>query len=77
MHFNPSPTLNLFVVVYTDHRMALCNGWSAALIHKQAISVVAGLRSASCSPDGRTLATIIPLAISGSGVLSRSRFYTI
>ena len=59
--------------------MTLCNGWPAALIHKQAISVVVGLRFASCSPDGRILATIdtVPLAIPGSGVLSRYRFYTI
>ncbi|KAL2020066.1 hypothetical protein VTK56DRAFT_8870 [Thermocarpiscus australiensis] len=55
--FNPNPNINLFLVIYTDHGMALFDTWSATRVHTQGLPQSVGLLSASCSPDGRTLVT--------------------
>jgi WD40 repeat protein len=55
--FNPNPNINLLLVIYTDHSMALFDTWSGTLVHAQDMPQQVGLLSASCSPDGRTLVT--------------------
>jgi WD40 repeat protein len=55
--FNPNPNINLLLVIYTDHGMALFDTWSGSLLHVQNMPQPVGLLSASCSPDGRTLVT--------------------
>lgn len=58
--FNPNPNINLLLVIFRDHELALYDTWSGALVTSQASSSSVGVLSASCSPDGRTLATIDP-----------------
>lgn len=55
--FNPNPSINLLLVIYSDHGLALYDSWSGNLVHSHSALSDAGLLSASCSPDGRTLVT--------------------
>lgn len=56
--FNPDPNINLLLIIYSDHGFALYETWSGSLVHSRAMPKEVGLLSASCSPDGRTFATI-------------------
>ena len=56
--FNPNPGISLLLVIYTDHELALYETDTGALVTAQETSSPAGILSASCSPDGRTLATV-------------------
>lgn len=56
--FNPNPNISLLLIIYTDHGLALYEIDSGALVSAQETSSTAGILSASCSPDGRTLATV-------------------
>lgn len=58
--FNPNPNVNLLLVIYTNHGLALYETWSGSLVHSHASPDSVGLLSASCSPDGRTLVTMDP-----------------
>lgn len=55
--FNPNPDANLLLVIYTNHDLSLYDTWSGSLVSTHKTSNDVGLLSASCSPDGRTLAT--------------------
>lgn len=55
--FNPNPNINLLLVIYTNHGLALYETWSGNLVHTHATPNDIGLLSAACSPDGRTLVT--------------------
>lgn len=56
--FNPNPHVNLLLVMYTDHKMALFETSSSTLLFSTKVPGGASPLSASCSLDGRTLATI-------------------
>lgn len=56
--FNPNPNISLLLIIYTDHGLAVYETDSGALVSAQETSSTAGILSASCSPDGRTLATV-------------------
>ncbi|KAK3941413.1 hypothetical protein QBC46DRAFT_258764 [Diplogelasinospora grovesii] len=56
--FNPNPNINLLLVIYTDHDLALYEAWSGSLVRAYKMPQWVGLLSTSCSPDGRTLVTI-------------------
>lgn len=57
--FNPSPAIELLLVVFTDHGLALYDTWSGALVSiRKPPSSNVGVMSATCSQDGRTLATV-------------------
>lgn len=56
--FNPNPNINLLLVIFRDHELALYETWSGGLVTSQKTTSTAGILSASCSPDGRTLATM-------------------
>ena len=56
--FNPNPNISLLLIIYTDHELALYEIDTGALVSAQETSSTAGILSASCSPDGRTLATV-------------------
>ncbi|KAL2131283.1 hypothetical protein VTI74DRAFT_5314 [Chaetomium olivicolor] len=58
MFFNPSSEANLLLVVHEDHSMSLFDTWTAALVHTQLMPQETGLVSASCSTDGKTVATV-------------------
>jgi len=56
--FNPNPNTSLLLVIYSDHELALHETDTGALVNAQETSSTAGILSASCSPDGTTLATL-------------------
>ncbi|KAI1212054.1 uncharacterized protein F4807DRAFT_386621 [Annulohypoxylon truncatum] len=56
--FNPNPNINLLLVIYTNHDISLYDTWSGELVNSNKASIDMGILSATCSPDGRTLATI-------------------
>ena len=56
--FNPNLEINLFLAIYTDHGLSLFDTWSATLVRSQAAPSEARIITASCSPNGRTLATV-------------------
>ncbi|KAI0132592.1 NACHT and WD domain protein [Xylariales sp. AK1849] len=56
--FNPNPNIGLLLVIYTDHDLSLYDTDTGALVKTHSTSSTAGILSASCSPDGRTLATV-------------------
>ena len=56
--FNPNPNISLLLIIYTDHELALYETDTGVLVSAQETSSSAGILSASCSPDGRTLATV-------------------
>ena len=56
--FNPNPSISLLLIIYTDHGLALYETDTGVLVSAQETSSSAGILSASCSPDGRTLATV-------------------
>ncbi|KAJ3487312.1 hypothetical protein NLG97_g6435 [Lecanicillium saksenae] len=55
--FNPNPSIHLLLVIYSNHGLALYDTWSTELLQSHESPNNAGFLSASCSPDGRTLAT--------------------
>jgi WD40 repeat protein len=55
--FNPNPEVGLLLVAYTNHKLSLYDSWSSSLVNTHEPPNHVGLLSASCSPDGRTLAT--------------------
>ncbi|KAI1455463.1 NACHT and WD domain protein [Annulohypoxylon moriforme] len=56
--FNPNPNINLLLVIYTNHDLSVYDTWSGGLVNSYKATTDMGILSASCSPDGRTLATI-------------------
>ncbi len=56
--FNPNPNIDLLLIIYMDHELALYETDTGVLVSSQPTSSAAGILSASCSPDGRTLATV-------------------
>jgi WD40 repeat protein len=56
--FNPNPSISFLLVVYSNHDLALFETWSGSLVHSHKMPSNAGILSASCSPDGRSLATV-------------------
>lgn len=54
--FNPNPDIGLLLVIYSNHDLSLYDAWSGSFISTHNTNGV-GVLSASCSPDGRTLAT--------------------
>lgn len=61
--FNPNPSINLLLVIFRDHELALYDTWSGGLVTSQASPSCVGVLSATCSLDGRTLATMDPQGI--------------
>lgn len=57
MLFNPNPDINLLLIIYTNHKLALFDAACGSLVTSAEPSEEAGVLSASCSPDGRTFAT--------------------
>lgn len=57
MLFNPNPNINLLLVLYTNHDLALFETWSGSRVNFAKPPKDAGVLSASCSPDGRTFVT--------------------
>lgn len=57
MLFNPNPSISLLLVIYTNHKLCLFETWSGGLVHSHKTPCDIGVLSATCSPDGRTLAT--------------------
>ncbi|RYP23160.1 hypothetical protein DL765_001245 [Monosporascus sp. GIB2] len=55
--FNPNPNISLLLIIYTNHDLSLYDSWSGNLMSTHKACGV-GFLSATCSPDGRTLATI-------------------
>lgn len=55
--FNPNPNIHLLLIIYSDHGLALYDTWSTEVVQTHKSPNNAGFLSASCSPDGRTLAT--------------------
>ncbi|KAJ4164282.1 hypothetical protein LMH87_005960 [Akanthomyces muscarius] len=55
--FNPNPSIHLLLVVYSNHGLALYDTLSTEPVQAHESPNNAGFLSASCSPDGRTLAT--------------------
>lgn len=56
--FNPNPRINLLLVIFRDHELALYDTFSGGLVGMQATPSTAGVLSACCSSEGRTLATM-------------------
>ena len=56
--FNPNPNNKLLLVMYTTHELSLYETWSGALVRSRSESRCAGILSAACSPNGRTLAVV-------------------
>lgn len=56
--FNPNSNIDLLLVTYDDHALALYDTWTGNLMLKRSPPIDAGLLAASCSPDGRTLVTM-------------------
>jgi WD40 repeat protein len=56
--FNPNPDVSLLLVAYDDSHLSLYEPWTGALVHAQDPDTNAVLQSLSCSPDGRTFATV-------------------
>ncbi|KAK8013149.1 hypothetical protein PG991_009420 [Apiospora marii] len=55
--FNSNPDINLLLSISVDHVMSVYDSWSGNMIHTQVPTNCGGILSATCSPDGRTLAT--------------------
>ncbi|ROV92565.1 hypothetical protein VMCG_08917 [Cytospora schulzeri] len=56
--FNPNPIVELLLVIFRDHELALYETWSGGLVSKRKSPSSSGVMSATCSLDGRTLATV-------------------
>ncbi|KAH9906756.1 hypothetical protein F4778DRAFT_594863 [Xylariomycetidae sp. FL2044] len=56
--FNPNPNLDILLVIFRDHDLALYETWSGGLINHRPVPDSAGILSASSSTEGRTLATM-------------------
>ncbi|CAH0027950.1 unnamed protein product [Clonostachys rhizophaga] len=55
--FNPNPNINLFVVMYANHTMTSYEAGWGQMVHSYTPPRQCGVSGATCSPDGRTLAT--------------------
>ncbi|KAI1391831.1 NACHT and WD domain protein [Hypoxylon trugodes] len=55
--FNPNSNIPLLLAIYANHDMSLYDTWSMGLVNSYKTAEAMGILSASCSPDGRTLAT--------------------
>ncbi|ROV96972.1 hypothetical protein VSDG_04162 [Cytospora chrysosperma] len=57
--FNPNPIVDLLLVIFRDHELALYDTWSGGLVGtRKPPNNNTGVMSATCSLDGRTLATV-------------------
>lgn len=57
--FNPNPTVELLLVIFEDHELALYDTWSGGLMStRKPPNNNTGVMSATCSSDGRTVATV-------------------
>ncbi|KEZ42265.1 hypothetical protein SAPIO_CDS6124 [Scedosporium apiospermum] len=56
--FNPDPDVGLLLIAYNESHLALYDSWSGALIHSREPDQNAVFNAVSCSPDGRTFATV-------------------
>jgi WD40 repeat protein len=56
--FNANPSIHLLLVIYSNHSLSLYDTWSATIVKSHKRLNYAGLLSAACSPDGRTLVTV-------------------
>ena len=56
--FNQNPNISLLLIICTDHELAPCETDTETLVSAQETPSTAGILSASCSPDERTLATV-------------------
>ncbi|KAI1329481.1 hypothetical protein F5Y16DRAFT_99678 [Xylariaceae sp. FL0255] len=56
--FNPNPNITLLLVVYKQRELVLYDTLGGAIVKRQSTSSVASIVSATCSPDGRTLASV-------------------
>lgn len=57
MLFNPNRNIDLLLIAYTNHDLALFETWSGSRVNFAKPSKDAGVLSASCSADGRTFVT--------------------
>ena len=58
LFFNPNPSIDLLLVVYKQRELVLYETSNGDLVKRQSTSGIASIISVTCSPDGRTLATI-------------------
>lgn len=56
--FNPDPEANLLLVAYNESHLALYDSWSGAQLHEHEAEQHIVYNSVTCSPEGRTFATI-------------------
>ena len=56
--FNPNPETNLLLVAYNESHLALYDSWSGAPIHENNPEEHVVYNCVTCSPDGRTFATV-------------------
>ncbi|KUI53165.1 Vegetative incompatibility protein HET-E-1 [Cytospora mali] len=57
--FNPNPVIDILLVIYSDHHLALYETWSGSLVNtRKPPSDNTGVMSTACSLDGKTLATV-------------------
>ncbi|KAH8714072.1 hypothetical protein GQ44DRAFT_660589 [Phaeosphaeriaceae sp. PMI808] len=56
--FNPNPEVGLLLVAYNESHLALYDSWSGSLIESAEAESHVILNSVTCSPDGRTFATM-------------------
>jgi WD40 repeat protein len=56
--FNPNPDLGLLLVAYNESHLSLYNSWSGQLIESAEAESHVILNSVTCSPDGRTFASV-------------------
>jgi WD40 repeat protein len=56
--FNPSPDVNLLLVIYNESHMSLFDPWSGDLVNEYNPEKPMITLSATCSPSGQTFATV-------------------
>jgi WD40 repeat protein len=56
--FNPNPDVGLLLVAYNESHLALYDSWSGQLIESAEAESHVILNSITCSPDGRTFASV-------------------
>lgn len=61
--FNPNPNINLLLVIFEDHGLALYDAFSGELVSMRGRPSTTGVLSACCSSEGRTLATMDTLGV--------------
>lgn len=57
MIFNPNSNINLLLVIYQNNQVSLYDTWTGTLV-KSNTPAETRVLSTSCSPDGRTFATV-------------------